>query len=130
MSAIIASNIAISSASASINRERKELKTKNCVNLVQEFDNKTSSTQQKQEYAACVQHLHPTMSANDEIAFKAIAVVFLVSWLYSLGYLLYKNKYDYGSYGSYELILLPILFSAIVAFAMLFLAGAILVLLM
>lgn len=54
MSAIISSNIAISSASASSNRERKELKTKNCVNLVQEFDNKNSSTQQKQEYAACV----------------------------------------------------------------------------
>ena len=130
MSAIIASNIAISSASASSNRERKELKTKNCVNLVQEFDNKTSSTQQKQEYAACVQHLHPTMSANDELACKAIAVVFLVSWLCSLGYMLYKNKYDYDSYELYELILGPMLFSLLVTFVMLLLAGAVSVLLM
>lgn len=129
MSAIIASNIAISSASASSNRERKELKTKYCVNLVQEFDNKTSSTEQKQEYAACVQHLHPTMSVNDGLAFKAIAVVFLVSWLCSLGYVLYKNKH-YDLYDLAELIFLPILFSMLVTFVMLLLAGAVSVLLM
>ena len=129
MPAIIASNIAISSASASSNKERNELKTKYCVNLVQEFDNKASSTQQKQGYAACVQHLHPTMSANDELAYKAIAVVFLVAWLCSLGYMLYKNKHQ-DSYDLPELIVGPILFSAIVAFAILLLADAVSVLLM
>ena len=129
MSAIIASNIAISSASASSNRERKELKTKNCVNLVQEFNNKTSSTQQKQEYAACVEHLHPTMSVTDVLAFKAIAVVFLVSWLCSLGYMLHKNKHRDG-YSLFELIFGPLLFAMIAAFAVLLLCGAVSVLLM
>lgn len=116
MSAIIASNIAISSASASSNRERKELKTKNCVNLVQEFDNKTSSTQQKQEYAACVEHLHPTVSETDVLAFKAIAVVFLVSWLCGLGYMLHKNKHR-DEYDLPLLIFGPVLFAMIAALA-------------
>lgn len=129
MSDIIASNIAISSASASSNRERKELKTKNCVNLVQEFDNKTSSTQQKQEYAACVEHLHPNMSETDVLTLKAIAVVFLVSWLCSLGYMLHKNK-NRVEYSLTSLIIEPMLFAMIAAFVVLLLCGAVSVLLM
>lgn len=129
MSAIIASNIAISSASASSNRERKELKTKNCVNLVHEFDNKTSSTQQKQEYAACVQHLHPTLTETDELALKAVVVVFFVSWLYSLGYMLHKNK-NRVEYSLPSLIIGPVLFAMIAAFVVLLFCGAVSVLLM
>lgn len=124
MSAIIASNIAISSASASSNRERKELKTKNCVNLVHEFDNKTSSTQQKQAYAECVQLLHPKWTSSELIAVKGIAVVFLVVWLCSLGYMLHKNK-NKIEYSLPSLIIRPVSFATIAAFTTLLLGVAV-----
>lgn len=127
MSAIIASNIAISSASASSNRERKELKTKNCVNIVHDFDNKASSTQQKQEYAACVQHLHPTMTETDVFALKAVVVVFFVSWLCSLGYVLHKHK-NRVKYSLSSLIIRPVSFAVIAAFVVLLFCGAVSVL--
>lgn len=109
MPAIIASNLAISAATSSNNREKAEAKTFNCTQTAESFDSKTATLEQKQNYAECVQYLHPVKTDQDVVLSKAAALLFLVSCLGSFIYMFGTRREAYCR-DKIDYVLLPLLF--------------------
>ena len=109
MPAIIASNLAISAATASNNREKAEAKTFNCTQTTGSFDSKTATLEQKQKYAECVQYLHPVKTDQDIVLSKAAAVLFLVSCLGAFIYMFETRRKAYYR-ENIDYVLIPVVF--------------------
>lgn len=109
MPAIIASNIAISAATAANNREKTEAKTFNCTQTTESFDSKTATLEQKQKYAECVQYLHPVKTDQDVMLAKAASVLFLVSCLGAFIYMFETRRKAYCR-DKIDFVLLPVVF--------------------
>lgn len=109
MPAIIASNVAISAATAADNREKAEAKTFNCTRTTESFDSKTATLEQKQKYAECVQYLHPVMTDQDIVLYKAASVLFLVSCLGAFIYM-FETRHKAYCREKIDYVLLPVVF--------------------
>ncbi len=109
MPVIIASNLAISAATASNNREKAEAKTINCTQTTESFDSKTATLEQKQKYAECVQYLHPVQTVQDAVLYKAASVLFLVSCLGAFIYMFETRRKAYCR-EKIDYVLLPVVF--------------------
>ena len=109
MPAIIASNVAISAATAANNREKAEAKTFNCNRTTESFDSKTATLEQKQKYAECVQYLYPVRTDQDVVLYKAAALLFLVSCLVAFIYMFVTRRKAYCR-EKIDYILLPVVF--------------------
>ena len=113
MPAIIASNVAISAATAANNREKAEAKTFNCTRTTESFDSKTATLEQKQKYAECVQYLHPVMTDQDIVLYKAASVLFLVSCLGAFIYMFETRRKASCRY-KIDYVLIPVVFGIVV----------------
>ena len=112
MPAIIASNIAISAATSSNNREKDKAKTFNCTQTTESFDSKTATLEQKQKYAECVQYLHPVhpvKTDQDVVLSKAASVLFLVSCLGAFIYM-FETRHKAYCRDKIGFVLLPVVF--------------------
>lgn len=109
MPAIIASNLAISAATAANNREKAEAKTFNCTQATESFDSKTATLEQKQKYAECVQYLHPVRTEQDIVLSKAASVLFLVSCLGAFIYM-FETRRKASCREKIDYVLLPVIF--------------------
>lgn len=109
MPAIIASNLAISTATASSNRKKAEAKTFNCTQTTESFDSKTATLEQKQKYAECVQYLHPVKTDQDVVLAKAASVLFLVSCLGAFIYM-FETRHKAYCRDKIGFVLLPVVF--------------------
>lgn len=79
MAAISASSAATSSAAAS------RAKTESCKVTTSQFDNLTATTQGKQAYADCIEHLFPSpMVASQVFAIKLCIVIVFAAMLLGL----------------------------------------------
>lgn len=113
MPAIIASNLAISTATASNNREKAEAKTFNCTQTTESFESKTATLEQKQKYAECVQYLHPVKTDQDIVLSKAAALLFLVSCLGAFIYMFETRRKASCRY-KIDYVLMPVGFGMLV----------------
>lgn len=112
MPAIIASNVAISAATSSNNRDKAEAKTFNCTRTTESFDSKTATLEQKQNYAECVQYLHPVnpvKTEQDIVLSKAASVLFLVSCLGAFIYMFETRRKASCRY-KIDYVLIPVVF--------------------
>ncbi len=117
MQAIIASNVAISAATASNNRKKAEAKTFNCTRTTESFDSKTATLEQKQKYAECVQYLHPIKTEQE-------VVLFLVSCLGAFIYMFETRRKASCRY-KIDYVLIPIGFGMLVTAVVCLLAFAV-----
>lgn len=109
MPAIIASNLAISAATSANNRDKAEAKTFNCTRTTESFDSKTATLEQKQNYAECVQYLHPVRTEHDVVLYKAASVLFLVSCLGAFIYM-FETKRKASCRYKIDYVLIPVVF--------------------
>ena len=127
MPAIIASNLAISAATSANNRDKAEAKTFNCTRTTESFDSKTATLEQKQNYAECVQYLHPVRTEHDVVLSKAASVLFLVSCLGAFIYMFETRRKATCRY-KIDYVLMPVGFGMLVTAVVGFLAYAVCIL--
>lgn len=91
MSTVAISLAATSAATtASINSNNSEVKKQACKVYEREFNSITATVEQKQDYAKCINELHPNFSGGDIIFFKCLVVLAFVTFVVSV----YKGYKD------------------------------------
>ena len=61
-------------------------KTYYCNQIMPEFNHKTATIEQKQDYADCVDHFYPSMTPADIIAVKVIIIAAFISFVVAYAY--------------------------------------------
>lgn len=75
----LATGAAVASSSNSGNSSAK--KTYYCNQIMPEFNAKTATVEQKQDYADCVDHFYPSMTPADIIAVKVMIIAAFISFV-------------------------------------------------
>ena len=104
---------AIASASLAITASNQaRIKNQECQTLVNNFNNTKATTEQKQEYASCINTLYPKYSDFDIMLFKLLFVIALIGLIIGL-YKAYKKPLsdfiDYTLFGTIGFFGLPFL---------------------
>lgn len=96
-------------------------KTYQCTQMMSNFNHKTSTVKDKQDYASCVDHLYPKLSPTDVIAMKVIIVLTFLLFVFG-------SLFGYKKDGGIGMLFYGVLLSGLVFFGLLlFYIGAVFV---